>query len=268
MALVRFRHQLPCLLRERLVKSVRLEGSLDGSGELPFDRELLVGKYASRSRRHARSAGIPSSHVPSSIPGEQAEDESPLKDPVKAVVPVDELTGGSLEFPDDVDDPGNGSSRDRFRRPRPFPEEVRASDRARESRRERSRARGPAQRSTATSPSATVTPSNAGSAPSAYERTATAIPRPPLPDIAKAFPETGSDRAGGGAPARGLPRRAPRVPWRPSRLRSPPALPRGPARSVHDTGSHLPRPRQDRPHLPSFPSKKLESSSFLKSSGS
>jgi len=160
---------------------------------------------------------------------------------VKAVVSVDELPGGSLEFPDDVNDPGNGPPATGSAGPGPLPEEVRASDRARESRRERSRARGPAQRSTATSPAATVTPSNAGSAPSAYERTATAIPSAASSDNAKAFPETGSDRAGGGAPARVSSSSASR-PWRPSRRRSPPALPRGPVRSVHDTGSPSPAP--------------------------
>src|SRR5512141_1322774 len=108
MPLVRFRHLPPRLLRERLEETVRLEGPLDGGGELSLDRELLVGEGGVPQEAAREERGNPLVKGPLGRPGKKAENESFLEHPVKAVVPVDELSGGSLEFLDDVDAAGDG----------------------------------------------------------------------------------------------------------------------------------------------------------------
>jgi hypothetical protein len=135
MPLIRFRHLLPRLLRERLEETVRLEGPLDGGGELPLDRELLVGEGGVPQEAAREERGNPVVKGPLGHPGEKAENESLLEYPVKTVVPVDELPGGSLELPDDVDAAGDGPSCDRFpdpRAPRGPGERQRAGEESRE----------------------------------------------------------------------------------------------------------------------------------------
>jgi len=142
------------------------------------------------------------------------------------VVPVDELPRGPLEFRSDVDDCGErDSGQTDSPTPGPLPRGgFRAATGARESKRERSRARGPAQLSTVTSPAATVTPRNAGSAPRAYDRMATPIASSATARHAEGGnPERGPGFGGDGARAPRSPSSSAARPRRPASRRSRPA---------------------------------------------
>ena len=108
---VRFRHLLPRRLRERLEETIRLEGPLDGGRELPLDRELLVREGGVSQEAACEESGNPLVEGPLGHPGKEPEDEPLLEHPVDPVVPVDELPGGALELPDDVDGAAHGTSR-------------------------------------------------------------------------------------------------------------------------------------------------------------